>query len=76
MKWEKYQMPLAGLVTTILVITLGIVDLVFVLRNGEGSSVSNFLINAGVASPVFVFAVGFICGHIFGKMTPSKPNPS
>lgn len=63
---------MAGLVTTILIITLGIVDLCFVLFGGTGSSVSSFLINAGFKSPVFVFGVGFVCGHLFGYMTPEE----
>lgn len=69
---KKYTMPMAGLVTTILIITLGIVDLCFVLFGGTGSSVSSFLINAGFKSPVFVFGVGFVCGHLFGYMTPEE----
>lgn len=67
-------MTKAGLITTILIITLGIVDLVFVLTGGTGSSVSAFLINAGFESPVFVFATGFVCGHLFGYMKPPKGN--
>lgn len=59
-----------ALITTIFIITLGIIDLCFVLFGGTGSSVSNFLIQAGFKSPVFVFATGFICGHLFGYMTP------
>jgi len=57
-KFDNYKMPLAGLLTTIAVITLGIVDLVMVLTKGTGGSVSNFLINAGVRSPTVVFMVG------------------
>jgi len=67
---KKYTMSTAGLFTTILIIILGIVDLCFVLFGGTGSSVSSFLINAGFASPVFVFGVGFVCGHLFGYMRP------
>ena len=67
-----YTMPLAGLVTTIVIIILGIVDLIFVLRRGTGTSVSNFLINVGFKSPVFVFAIGFVAGHLFGYMTPAE----
>jgi hypothetical protein len=69
---KKYVMPMAGLVTTILIITLGIADLCFVLFSGTGSSVSSFLINAGFGSPVFVFGTGFVCGHLFGYMRPEK----
>lgn len=63
-------MPLAGLVTCILIITLGIVDLFFVLFKGSGSSVSNFLVNAGVKAPFVTFTFGCVCGHLFLYMTP------
>lgn len=69
----KMTMSLAGLITTIGVITLGIVDMCFVLFRGTGSSVSNFLILAGFKSPVMVFAFGFVCGHLFGKMRLQDP---
>lgn len=68
----KLTMPLAGLITTILIVVLGVVDLVFVLFTGTGSSVSNFLIQSGFKSPVLVFAFGFIAGHLFGYMKLEK----
>jgi hypothetical protein len=58
----------AGLITTILIITLGIVDLCFVVFGGTSSSVSQFLINAGYASPTFMLGLGFVLGHLFGPM--------
>lgn len=64
----------AALITTIMVITLGIVDLCFVTFGGVDSSVSQFLIHVGFHSPVFVFAVGFTLGHCWGFMIPvDKP---
>lgn len=73
---NTYVMPLAGLITTIGIVTLGIIDLVFVLRTGTGSSVSNFMINVGFDAPGVVFAVAFVCGHLFGYMKPRKtPSP-
>jgi len=65
---KKLTMPLAGLITTIGIITLGIIDLFFVLFKGTGSSVSNFLVQAGFKAPMVVFAFGFVCGHLFGYM--------
>lgn len=62
----KFTMSTTGLLTTILVIGLMCYDLVVVLLNGTGSSVSNFLINAGVRSPVICFGVGWICSHLLG----------
>lgn len=65
------MMTRTGLVTTILIITLAIYDLCEVLFSGTGSSVSNFLSNVGIRSQPFVFAIGFISGHLLaGKFTP------
>ena len=61
-------MSLASLVTTIGIITLGIIDLCFVVFGGTGSSISNFLIQAGFKAPMVVFAFGFVAGHLFGYM--------
>lgn len=71
------KMSLPGLITTIGIIILGIVDLFFVLFKGTGSSVSDFLIRAGFHSPVMVFAFGFVCGHLFGmmKLRPDLATP-
>lgn len=66
---KKLTMSTAGLVVTILVTVAGIFDLYFVLFKGTGSSISNFMINAGFKSPVIVFAIAFLCGHLFGYMT-------
>lgn len=63
---KKFSMSTTGLVTTILTITLMIYDLVMVLFYGTGSSVSNFLINAGVKSPVICFGFGWIMCHLLG----------
>lgn len=65
-------MNLAGLVMTIAVTALGVVDLYFVLIKGTGSSVSNFLVQAGFKSPPIVFAFGFLAGHLFGAMRLTK----
>jgi len=61
-----------ALITTIVVITLGIYDLATVAFTGVGSSVSQFLVDSGFKAPVMVFAFGFVCGHLFGYMSPSK----
>lgn len=61
-------MPLAGLLVTIAVIILGIVDLCFVLFSGTPSSISNFMIRMGFKAPAVVFAFGYVCGHIWGGM--------
>ena len=70
--WKTYTMPLAGLLVTIGIIIMGIIDLCFVLFTGSGSSISNFFVNVGFKSPPVVFAVAFVCGHLWGVMTPKK----
>lgn len=71
-KWVTYTMPIAGLITTIVFTTLMIVDMYFVLFTGTGSSISNYLVNTGYASPMFVFGFGYLAGHLTGYMKP-KP---
>ena len=62
-------MKTTALVTTTLVICLGIYDLVVVLLGGGTDiSVSRFLVNAVFTSPFIVFMVGFVCGHLWGRM--------
>lgn len=61
----------AKIVTTA-VIALGIYDLYVVSTGGITSSISRFMQNSGIDAPVIVFAVGFICGHIFGYMPPER----
>lgn len=71
MQFLKLSMRTTGLVTTTLIITLGIYDLVVVLIKPDTTlSVSQYLVNMGFNIPAFVFAVGFICGHLFGYMKP------
>lgn len=71
-KPQRMTMSLTGLVVTIVIIGLGIFDLTMVLFKGTGSSVSDFMIRAGFHAPMLVFAVGFVCGHLFGYMKLEK----
>ena len=70
-------MTITALVTTVLVIILGIYDLVCVvigrIRGKDVTyTVSHFLAKTGFDVPMVVFAIGFICGHLFGYMQPPK----
>lgn len=69
------KMTTTALVTTIIIIVLGIYDLVCVTLGNTSISVSAFLINAGFQAPAVVFAFGFVCGHLFGYMRPERPAP-
>lgn len=72
-----FDMKRTGLITTILVISLMIWDLLAVLIGGTGSSVSNFLINVGVSSPIVCFGFGWIMCHLLGgQMFEKKDNSS
>lgn len=68
--WKTYTMSRAGLVTTITIIVLGIYDLIEVLVNGEGSSISNFLLNTFSVSPMVAYMLGFVSGHLIAPMWP------
>lgn len=69
----RFSMKTTSLVTTTLVIALGIYDLTVVALNPDTTlSVSRFLANAGIIAPVVPFAIGFVCGHLFGYMKPVK----
>lgn len=73
-KLVSFKMTTTALVTTIIVIVLGIYDLVCVTIGSVNTSVSHFLANAGAQAPVVVFAFGFVAGHLFGYMTPIDQN--
>lgn len=67
----KFTMKTTALVTTSLVIALGIYDLICVTTGvGVDISVSRFLINSGIQAPGIVFVFGYVCGHLFGYMKP------
>lgn len=69
----KFSMTTTRIVTTTLIIILGIYDLVAVAINPSTEiSVSRFLADAGLRAPGVAFAFGFVCGHIFGYMKPVK----
>jgi hypothetical protein len=71
MTFLNLTMRTTALITTTLIITLGIYDLVVVVISPDTSlSVSQFLVNVGFNRPAFVFATGFVCGHLFGYMKP------
>lgn len=65
-----------AIIVTGCIIVLGIYDLITVSVNGVGTSISRYMQDAGLNAPFVVFAVGFICGHIFGYMPPKKRNQS
>lgn len=71
------QMSITGLVVFIIILVLAIYDLGCVVFRGTGSSVSNFLIKAGVKAPMVTLGFGATIGHLFAVMYPDHcPPPS
>ena len=69
---KKMRMNIGGLISFIGILAIAIVDLGLVVFGGTGLSVSAFLISHGFSSPIFVFAVGCTCGHLFFYMWPEE----
>lgn len=66
-------MKTTALITTILIITLGIYDLIAVMWSDNVSiSVSRFLINTVFEAPFFSFALGYTAGHLTGYAKPIR----
>ena len=61
-------MTKTGLIVTTGVIALGIYDLAAVTFGGVDASVSRFLLDSSMRAPLIPFTIGFICGHLFGRM--------
>ena len=75
-----YDMGIAPMVVFILLLTAALVDLgivVWSMRKGEaaaGRSISSFMINLGKLSPLGIFVLGTIAGHLFFYMeNPACP---
>jgi len=66
----KMTMSKTALITFISLIAFALFDLGMVIFGGTGSSVSNFLINVGIKSPIFCFTLGCTVGHLFYMMAP------
>ena len=68
-------MTLTAMVITATITALGIYDLWAVARGGVGTSISRYMQRSALRHPLIAFAVGFVCGHIFGYMAP-EPVPA
>jgi hypothetical protein len=69
-------MTTTGIVVTACFITLGIYDLIVVMRRGVGCSVSRFMQQAGFKSPIVSVVIGMLIGHFFMYMPPECPPPT
>ena len=66
-------MSTAGLFFFITLIVLGLFDLGCVLFKGTGSTISAFMVDAGIRSPFFVFVLGVVAGHLLFPMRAVEP---
>lgn len=65
-------MKTTGVVLTITAIVLAIYDGYAVWAWGIDASISRFLQDTAIDSPVASFGIGFLCGHCFGYMKPNQ----
>ena len=70
MKWE---MPKPNLVVFIALLALALYDLALVCFFDTTSSISAFMVKTGFKSPLIVFTIGAICGHLFFYMKQREP---
>lgn len=65
------NVKMTAMVCCIAMVCLGIYDGIMVSTGGLPSSISRWLADTGFNAPAFVFAFGFIAGHVFGFMRQS-----
>lgn len=65
-------MKLTGVILLIVVCLLGIYDLFVFLYGGEQSTISAVLKEASLDYPGILFAVAYICGHVFSPMKSTR----
>lgn len=70
----KYEMKPAGLVVFIAFIVVGMIDLGFVVFGGTGTTISAFMVGAGLRSPFWVLVFGILVGHLVFRMHPVCKN--
>ena len=68
MKWQKATMYFVGLML-ILVIAW---DVFVLIDGGTESSISHLLIVWSYKYPIFTFASGVLCGHLFWRVRQTK----
>lgn len=65
-------MKLTGVILLIVVCLLGIYDLFVFLYGGEQSTISAALKEASLDYPGVLFAIAYICGHVFSPMKSTR----
>lgn len=65
-------MRLTGVILLISACLLGIYDLFVFLYGGEQSTISAVLKEASLDYPGVLFAIAYICGHVFSPMKSTR----
>lgn len=68
----RREIGLSGIITTGLMIALGLYDLAAVSLHGAGASVSRFVTDKGCDSPIFLLMIGWLLCHFFGGVMPRR----
>ena len=66
----KYEMSWPGLVVFVALIILGLYDLGLVVFRGTGSTISAFMVDAGIKSPLWLCVMSVVLGHFIFGMYP------
>lgn len=69
---QRSEISRTGIITTGVMITLGLYDLVVVSVNGAQASVSRFVTDKAGDSPVFVLMIGWLLCHFLGGTMPRR----
>lgn len=56
----------------VIVVSITIYDVFVIVKHGVDYSISTKIIAWSYEFPVFTFAMGFICGHLFWRLRDSK----
>lgn len=66
------NMKTTGVILLIAVCILGIYDLSVFVYGGEQSTISAVLKEASIQCPGVLFAIAYICGHVFSPMKSTR----
>ena len=72
MSEPRKEIGMTGIITTGLMIALGLYDLVVVSTHGAQASVSRFVTDKAGDSPVFVLLIGWLLCHFLGGTMPRR----
>lgn len=71
---KKIEMTNKAMISTGIVITTGVYDIIAVTMGKDGSAISSMIKNTQLDHPILLLIFGIICGHVIGYMRPVKTN--